>query len=73
MILINLKWKYFKYVGLVLVEEELLFEKEFVVGDNIVDVENMIIIVKNIVVKIFMMEFLELKDINVLVEFGVDL
>lgn len=51
----------------------MLFEKEFVVGDNIVDVENMIIIVKNIVVKIFMMEFLELKDINVLVEFGVDL
>lgn len=51
----------------------MLFEKEFVVGDNIVDVENMIIFVKNIVVKIFMMEFLELKDINVLVEFGVDL
>lgn len=51
----------------------MLFEKEFVVGDNIVDVENMIIIVKNIVVKIFMMEFLELKDINVLVEFGGDL
>lgn len=51
----------------------MLFEKEFVVGDNIVDVENMIIIVKNIVVKIFMMEFLELKDKNVLVEFGVDL
>lgn len=73
MILINLKWYYFKYVRLVLVEEELLFEKEFVVGDNIVDVGNMIIFVKNIVVKIFMMEFLELKDINVLVEFGVDL
>lgn len=51
----------------------MLFEKEFVVGDNIVDVGNMIIFVKNIVVKIFMMEFLELKDINVLVEFGVDL
>lgn len=51
----------------------MLFEKEFVVGDNIVDVGNMIIFVKYIVVKIFMMEFLELKDINVLVEFGVDL
>lgn len=51
----------------------MLFEKEFVVGDNIVDVGNMIIFVKNIVVKIFMMEFLELKDINVLVEFGMDL
>lgn len=51
----------------------MLFEKDFVVGDNIVDVGNMIIFVKNIVVKIFMMEFLELKDINVLVEFGVDL